>query len=274
MNKIVKILSNTYTVDTGVELINCIPRGVFRKNKITPLVGDYVEIDNTKKVITKILPRINYLTRPPIANIDAALVVTSVKLPNLSLNLLDKMISVLEINKISPILIFSKLDLLEDLTYINNIINYYKKLNYIVLINTEIDKIKEILKGKTVVITGQTGAGKSTLLNHLNEDLKLETSEISYALGRGVHTTRHTEIYPFSNFYIADTPGFSALSLEEYTNEQIRDSFKEFNDSNCKYRDCMHYKETPCNIKDKVLNKEILESRYNNYIEFIKGEKK
>lgn len=271
--KIIRIISNLYTVKTNDKEIDCHARGKFRNDKIVPLVGDICKIDEDNKYIMEILPRINYLDRPSIANVDIALIVTSVKLPNLSLNLLDKLISIITINNIEPVLVFTKLDLLEDSEKedINNIISYYKKINYQVFINTEIDKIKKYLKDKQVVVTGQTGAGKSSLLNKLNENLLLKTDEISTALGRGKHTTRHTEIFAFDNLYIADTPGFSSIDFNNISKEEIRDSFKEFNDFSCKYRDCFHDKENDCSIKKLVLNKEILKSRYENYLEFIKN---
>lgn len=178
------------------------------------------------------------LERPTIANMDFALIVTSVKLPNLSLNLLDKTLSLMLINKIEPILCFTKLDLLneEEQKQIDKIINYYKKCDYQVVKNTELDKIKRLLSGKQIVLTGQTGAGKSTLLNKLSPNLHLKTDEISLALGRGKHTTRHVELFKIEDFFIADTPGFSALEIKEIEKEAIKESFKEFNQYTCPFK--------------------------------------
>ena len=137
--------------------------------------------------------------------------------------------------------------------------------------NTEIDKIKKIFKGKVCVFTGQTGAGKSTLLNKINSNFNLKTGEISLALGRGKHTTRHTELLEVEGGLVADTPGFSALDFGDMTTSDIRDNFKEFNfyRDECKFRDCMHVSEKKCMVRDKVLDGTILKSRYDNYLKFI-----
>lgn len=274
--KIVKIVSNLYSVDIGSQVIDCHPRGKFRKEKIIPLVGDLCKIDVENCYILEILPRKNFLTRPMIANVDAALIVTSVKMPDLSLNLLDKMLLVVSMQNIIPILCFSKFDLLNESekSQIDNICNYYKSIGYIVLKNTDISTLKKVLKDKTVVITGQTGAGKSTLLNHLDKSLHLKTDEISYALGRGKHTTRHVELFSFKDFYIADTPGFSSLDIKAFSKDEIRNSFKEFSNFECKYRDCMHDKEESCGVKKAVLENLIMASRYENYLNFIKKDKR
>ena len=271
--KIIKIVSNLYSVKiNNDEIIDCRARGKFRKEEITPLVGDLCKIDYDNKYILEILPRKNYLLRPMIANVDAALIVVSVKEPNLSLNLLDKMISVISINNIESIICFSKLDLLKknEKKEIKDLVKYYKKIGYKVLTNKNLGKIIKLLKNKIVVITGQTGAGKSTLLNKLDKNLNLKTDEISYALGRGKHTTRHVELFKFKNCYIADTPGFSSLDFKDCTKENVRESFKEFQNFPCEYKNCMHNKEKNCAIKAAVENKEILQSRYENYLDFIK----
>ena len=271
--RIIKIISNLYTVETKERQIECRARGKFRNEKITPLVGDRCTIDAENAYILEILPRKNFLNRPMIANVDAALLVTSVKKPDLSLNLLDKMIVSVEINKIEPILCFSKLDLLskKETKKVKEIIKYYKRIGYTAITNDKYKKLNKILKKKTVVITGQTGAGKSTLLNKLDKSLHLKTDEISESLGRGKHTTRHVELFSFKNFYIADTPGFSSLDFEDISKEEIRDSFKEFKKYICPFKNCMHYKEKDCNVKKAVEKKEILKSRYDNYLDFIKN---
>mgnify|MGYP001082988168 CR=1 FL=1 len=168
IGRITRVLSNDYTVryDDGNEDI-CKARGVFRNKKISPLVGDIVEVDNNKKIITDIHKRKNELIRPPVANIDIALIVTSAKEPTFSSNLLDKMIDIIEYNNITPVICISKYDLLDDTKEIDEIINYYKSIGYSVFINTEIDKIREIFKDKVSILTGQTGVGKSSLINSL-----------------------------------------------------------------------------------------------------------
>lgn len=271
--KIIKIISNLYTIQTEKETIECHARGKFRNDKITPLVGDYCTIDIENKYILEILPRKNFLDRPTIANVDVALIVTSVKKPNLSLNLLDKMLSIITLNKIEPILCFSKIDLLskQEKKELKKICKYYKEIGYQVVTNQNQNKLKKILKNKIVVVTGQTGAGKSTLLNKLNKKLNLKTDEISESLGRGKHTTRHVELFSFKNFYVADTPGFSSLDFNNNTKEEIRSSFVEFKNYQCSFKDCMHNKEKNCAVKDAVEKEKIRKSRYENYLDFIKN---
>lgn len=271
---IIKNISNDYTILSENKYYICKARGKFRKERITPLVGDNCIFDEEKKYIIEILPRKTELKRPPISNIDQALIITSVKEPDFSSNLLDKLLCIIEYNNIKPIICLTKLDLLteEEKENIEQIINYYKKIGYEVYKNTEIEKIKNIFKNKKTVFTGQSGAGKSTLLNKLNPNLNLKTNEISKALGRGKHTTRHVELIELFEGLIADTPGFSSLDFIGMTNEDIRDNFIEFNQyrDKCEYKDCMHISENNCEIKKQLEQKNILESRYQNYIKFQK----
>ena len=270
--RIVKIISNDYTVSSNNKLFICKSRGLFRNQNIKPLVGDIVEFDELNNYILKVLPRKNSLIRPPIANIDQALIVTNVK-PSFDTNLLDKLLCIIEYNNIIPIICFTKLDLLneEELININKYITYYKKIGYQVFINTEIEEIKKIFNDKITVLTGQTGAGKSTLINKLDSKFNIKTGEISKALGRGKHTTRHVELHKLYNGLVADTPGFSNVDFDDMSKEDIRDNFIEFNEykDNCKFRDCMHKNENICEIKKKVEEEEIIKSRYENYLNFI-----
>ena len=153
---------------------------------------------------------------------------------------------------------------------IDEYIKYYQKIGYQVYLNTD-EELKSIFKNKVTVFAGQSGAGKSTLLNRLDSNLKLDTGEVSVALGRGKHTTRHVELIPLLDGLVADTPGFSSLTFDGMTKEDIRDNFIEFNKYRdlCEYKDCMHNNETICSIKEKVSNGEIIQSRYDNYIKFI-----
>lgn len=269
--KIIKQISNDYTVLVNNEKIVCKARGKFRNLKITPLVGDEVIIDLENKYIKEILPRKNELVRPSVANVDQAIIVTSVEVPAFSSNLLNKLITVIEYNNITPIIYITKLDLISDdkLAMINDIIAYYQKIGYQVY--TDCESLKNILKDKITVLTGQSGAGKSTLLNKLDSRLNLQVNEVSYALGRGKHTTRHTELINVCGGLIADTPGFSSINLNDIKNEDIRDTFLEFNlnRSSCEYADCMHLKEENCYIKELVDKGEILKSRYEDYLNFI-----
>ena len=269
--KIIKILSNDYTVKLDNEdIIICKARGVFRNKNITPLVGDNVLVDEDKRLILEIDKRKNELVRPPVSNIDQAIVVTSCIRPDFSSNLLDKMLTIIEFNNIKPIICFTKYDLLKETKYIDDIINYYKKIGYEVFINNQIEDLKKIFSDKVTILTGQTGVGKSTLINKLG-NLNLNTNDISEALGRGKHTTRVVELFEMLNGLVADTPGFSSLSFIDMSKEDIRDNFIEFNEyrDKCKYSDCMHINEDECEIKRKIEENIILKERYENYKKFI-----
>lgn len=270
--EVVKVISNQFYVKVNNNVLICTQRGVLKKNKTLPLVGDKVLVDIEKRVIEKILPRKNEIVRPPVANIDQAIVVTSLKHPDFSTNLLDKLLVQLEINKIKPIICLTKKDLLSSIELTNylEIINYYQKIGYLVVDNTDIKKILKELENKITVFLGQTGAGKSTLLNKLFPDLNLKTGEVSLALGRGKHTTRVVEIIEIGNIKVLDTPGFSALSFLKYDLESVKEAFVEFKNYPCLYKDCNHDKEPECNLKKAVLTGEVLKSRYENYLNFKK----
>lgn len=271
--QIVKILSNLYFVKTTDGTIyECHSRGKFRNQNITPVVGDFCKFNEQDKYILEILERKNILVRPLVANIDQALIVTSCKQPDFSTNLLDKLLVTLEHNKITPVICITKYDLLTgpERKEIDKYIKYYKKIGYTVLQNTDISKIKKLFNNKTTVFTGQTGAGKSTLINKLDKNLNFETGEISLALGRGKHTTRHVELVEVAGGKVLDTPGFSSIDFKTLTKEDIEKSFIEFSNYPCPYKDCKHLNEKECRIKQEVANGNILESRYINYQKFIK----
>lgn len=278
--RIVRIISNLYTVEAvnngRILSCNCRARGKFRNDGLTPLVGDIVDFNEQEGIILNIKERRNELKRPMIANVDYAIVVTSCKKPDYSSLLLDKMLTNVIMNDIKPIIVFTKYDLLteDEKTSFNNIIDYYNKIGIPTFINTDILNIEKEIIGSTVVLTGQTGAGKSSLLNRIDERLDLATNEISEALGRGKHTTRHVELFDIrvkelqGNFYMADTPGFSALDVIDDV-DNIRFAFYEFDNDGCKFRDCKHINEIGCRVKEQVENKEIMESRYENYKKLV-----
>lgn len=269
--QIVKILSNLYFVNVNGKVYDCHSRGKFRNENITPTVGDYVNVDIENKYIMDILPRKNTLIRPFVSNIDQGLIVTSVKKPDFSTNLLDKLLVVMEYNNIKPIICLTKFDLLDkkEKKEINKYIKYYKKLGYKVFINNKLFQIKKIFKGKTTVFTGQTGAGKSTLLNKLDSRLNLETGEISIALGRGKHTTRHVELIELFKGKLLDTPGFSSIDFSDLSNDNIKDSFIEFRKYNCKFSDCSHTNEKECEVIKATKKDELLAERHGNYLKFL-----
>lgn len=268
---ITKQISNQYRINSHETEFICVPRGKFRHDKITPLVGDKVIFNPESKVIEEILPRRNFLDRPSVANVDIALIVTSLKKPDLDLILLDKELTIIKSKNIKPIICLTKKDLLtkNELKELKPIIKYYKSIGIDVIFNKDLRKLKRLLKGNIVVLTGQSGAGKSTLLNKLNKNLNLETNEISSALNRGVHTTRHTEIYFQNKIYFIDTPGFSAIDLKSLDKGTIKKTFNEFDKCICKYQDCYHIKENGCGVIPNV-GKTILPSRYLNYQKFIR----
>lgn len=269
--QIVKQISNDYSVEHNKNITICKVRGKFRNENISPKVGDYVSFDLDKKIIEEILPRKNSLDRPVVSNIDQAMIVTSLKTPDFSTNLLDKLLSICILNDIKPIICVTKVDLVkkDELKKYKRILNYYKKIGYPVVYAKHIRKVKRLLKNKVTVFTGQTGSGKTTILNRLNKNLRLATGEVSKALGRGKHTTRHVELMLINNGKVVDTPGFSAVSFKDFKDEEIRDSFCEWANNPCSYSNCMHLKEKDCVVKQSVLNGKILKSRYENYCNFI-----
>ncbi|MFD1204103.1 MULTISPECIES: ribosome small subunit-dependent GTPase A [Sporosarcina] len=277
-----KALSGFYYVKQDGAWIPCKGRGVFRKRGISPLVGDYVTYTrdgDNDATITEVHVRKNELVRPPIANIDQALLVFSLVEPDFSAHLLDRFIAVIESVGIRPIICLTKIDLAEeeDLHRSDRMMSYYQKIGYDV-IKTFVDdsslseQLKPFLAGKTTVLAGQSGVGKSTLLNTLIPELSLKTGEISEALGRGRHTTRHVELIEVGDGLVADTPGFSSLDFDHVEKEELRDTFIEMAETahECKFRGCLHLKEPGCAVKEKVETGEILPHRYEHYVQFLK----
>lgn len=272
---IIKNISNDYIVKSGKETYSCKARGKFRNMKLTPLVGDYVSFDENNQYLLEIKSRKNCLVRPSVANVDQAIVVASVRRPDLDTYLLDKLLTIISFHRIEPIICFTKLDLLQEdeRKEIDEYIRYYQKIGYVVVTNEDREKFQDLFQDKITVLTGQSGAGKSSLLNWLDSSLSLKTNEISLALNRGKHTTRHTELYELLGGYVVDTPGFSNVDFHEMDKRDIRDNMKEMFDylDGCKYRDCMHLKEDGCKVKEMVHTGGILLSRYNNYKYFIEN---
>ncbi len=267
---IIKSISGEYDCYSDGKIITCKPIGLFRLKKITPKVGDRVKIeDNT---IIEIIKRKNELVRPFVSNVDKAILITSVIEPDLNLNLLDRLIANIEYCDIEIVIAFSKVDLIknnDNYKDYENIFNYYKKIGYkVYLLPDEASKIADEINNNICVLVGQSGVGKSTFVNLLT-NLNVRTDEISKALGRGKHTTRHTELVSINGGWLADTPGFGSLDfdMDEVTLGQC---FKEFFINKCKYNGCLHQNEPGCIIKAKVESGEILKSRYDNYLIFLK----
>lgn len=276
-----KAISGFYYVEQAGQFIQCKGRGVFRNRGIHPLVGDFVTFTHeagNDAVITEVLPRRNELIRPPIANVDQALLVFSIVEPEFSLHLLDRFLVVIESYGIQPIIILTKKDLADDqsLTAVGKAVQYYRSIGYTV-IKTAIgdsklyDELYPYLKGKTTVLAGQSGVGKSTLLNTLLPHLQLKTGEISTALGRGKHTTRHVELLEVADGLVADTPGFSSLDFDHIEREELSQYFVEMHAqaTNCKFRGCLHVAEPQCAVKEQVAAGHISERRYEHYLQFF-----
>lgn len=280
--RIIKALSGFYYVEDNHQIIQCRARGKFRKDDLKPLVGDFVEYEvegDNDGYIMKLLPRHNTLVRPPICNVDQALIVSSCKEPDFSPILLDKFLLVIEHLGIEPIIIISKMDLDDD-GNVGKYIEDYRKAGYRVYEisskdNQGIEELKAIFKDKVSVITGQSGVGKSSFLNALDIKLNLETNIISKSLGRGKHTTRHVELIKMYDGYIGDTPGFSSLELE-MTPEEMAVAYHDFAlySHECKFRGCLHDSEPSCGVKQALSNGMISKERYEHYLMNLQEVKK
>lgn len=279
--RIIKSLSGFYSVSNENGTYECKGRGVFRKRKITPLVGDIVsfELDeNEEGYIKEIEPRMNELVRPPIANVNQAIIVSSAKKPDFSSKLLDRFLVLIESAGIQPIILITKMDLVSEgeRHKLEKYKEDYKNIGYdIHLVSTknklDANLILDFFSNQITVIAGQSGVGKSSLLNTLLPSLNLKTADISSSLGRGKHTTRHVELLSINNGLVADTPGFSSLDFEKIEQEDLTDCFPEMKErkTQCKFRGCMHDKEPKCAIKSAVDQEKITTYRYEHYLEFL-----
>lgn len=286
---IVKALSGYYYVKplaSAEEIVlQCRGRGIFKKKGITPLVGDqvlYTPTENGEGTVDEILPRDTELIRPPIANASHAVLLFSVKEPDLNLQLLDKFLVHIEHAGLRPLICLTKEDLLDeqgdeqDRNLTRQVGELYEKVGYEVIITSSLtgsgtDEVKARLAGHISVFAGQSGVGKSSLLNAMLPGLSLETSEISLKLGRGRHTTRHVELIELDNGgYVADTPGFSQLDFLELGVEELSSCFIEFSEyaEQCKFRGCSHLHEPGCRVRAAVEEGEIVSSRYKHYVQF------
>ncbi|MFI3886475.1 ribosome small subunit-dependent GTPase A [Streptococcus parauberis] len=270
--RIVKSLAGFYYVESEGKVFQTRARGNFRKKGQVPYVGDFVDFsaeDNSEGYILAIHERKNELVRPPIVNIDQAVVVMSAKEPDFNSNLLDRFLVLLENKHIKPIVYISKLDLLDDLTEIEAISQKYKAIGYDFALS--LDQLLPHLTNKITVFMGQTGVGKSTLLNKISPELSLETATISDSLGRGRHTTRAVSFYDVNGGKIADTPGFSNLDYAIDNAEDLSESFPEIRhfSHDCKFRSCSHRHEPQCAVKAAVEAGDIWQVRYDNFLQFL-----
>lgn len=273
---IIKGIGGFYYVEAADGIIyECKARGVFRKEKITPLAGDKVEIsvdENNKNSIDKIYERRNMFKRPPIANVDKLVIVSSVCDPRPNLLIIDRLSAVAVYKNVEPIIVFTK----NDLQSADEYIEIYKNAGFKTFaVSNEtgdgISEIKAVIENGVCVFTGNSGVGKSSLINRMYPDFALETGEISKKLGRGRHTTRHVELLKINNGYIADTPGFSSLDFE--TNDLIKKDelafcFPDFSDfiDSCKFSTCAHVNDKGCRLIEAVNNGDVMRSRHESYV--------
>ncbi|UZH07241.1 ribosome small subunit-dependent GTPase A [Heyndrickxia coagulans] len=281
--KIIKALSGFYYVKNREdgEIYQCRGRGVFRKKKITPLVGDYVEFqkeNGREGYILDIGERKNELVRPPIANVDQAVLVFSAKEPDFHTLLLDRFLVPIEKNLIRPLILITKCDLLgaEEKERLLGTLEVYRQIGYPVIFSSAkagegTDALLSALKGNITVFCGQSGVGKTSILNRLDPALDLKTNEISTHLGRGKHTTRHVELLPVGGGLVADTPGFSSLDFTGVELSELGDYFPEISEKSagCKFRGCLHENEPHCAVKAALAEGEIASFRYSHYIQFL-----
>ena len=272
-----KALGGFYYVETSDQVIyECRARGLFRKQEISPAVGDQVEIEEDgqgKGVVSRIFSRKNYIIRPPLANLDRLFIVVSVTDPQPNYLIIDKFIAMSEHKGIEPVLIITKCDLKspEELRRI------YEKAGFLVctvnnLEESDLSEVKELLRGKICAFTGNTGVGKSSFLNRIEPSLSIKTAHISQKLGRGRHTTRHVELYHLAELdaYVADTPGFSTVDLARYDiilKDDLQYCFREFESyrDDCRFTGCSHTVEKGCAVLEALHDGKIEPTRHESY---------
>lgn len=279
--KIIKGIAGFYYVEVAESgVYECKAKGVFRKDKVKPLVGDDVELevlDEQEKTgnITAILPRRNALIRPAVANVDQAMVIFAMKNPRPNFSLLDRFLLMMERQGVKTIICLNKQDL-ADPEEAEEIRRVYQECGYQVVLTSLKEEagmadVEELLRGKTTVVAGPSGVGKSSLTNRMQGEVLMETGEISRKLKRGKHTTRHSQLIPLGkDTFLCDTPGFTSLYVEEMDKEELRFYFPEFTyyEGKCRFQGCVHIHEPGCAVKDALEAGELSRRRYDNYVEF------
>lgn len=274
---IIKGIGGFYYVEAADEIYECKARGVFRKEKLSPLVGDKVTIsinENAENTIDEIMPRKNALTRPPVVNIDNLIIVVSTVEPKPSTLVIDKLIAVAEHKNIEPIIVITK----SDLASAQEIFDIYTLAGFkTIIVSNEtkdgVDEVKAVLKDKISALTGNSGVGKTSLLNNLDETLALKTAQISKKLGRGRHTTRQAELYRVCDGFVVDTPGFSSFEIDKsdiILKDELAYCFRDFSDyiEKCKfYPFCTHTADKGCAVVEAVNEGKISKSRHNSYVQ-------
>lgn len=277
IGKIIKSQKELYYVDTKEKVYMAKARGNFRVKDKKPLVGDNVEIEaleENKAYITKLIERKNEIKRPNIANIDKLLVFITINNPPLNLYNLDKYLAMCEYLNISVTIMLTKIDLASS-EEIKDLVDIYQNIGYEIFLIDNYndfpkDKIMEILKGKTSAVSGASGVGKSTFLSNLI-DREIEIGDISEKSKRGKNTTRHTEIFKlFDQTFIFDTPGFDSFDFDFLEDEnELKNTFVELRNRNCKFKDCNHINEPACRVKEDLGKGKISKSRYKNYVQLF-----
>lgn len=275
---IVKALSGFYEVQTTQGVERCRARGLFRKEGITPLVGDRVRIE--QQVVTEILPRKNSFLRPPVSNLDLLVVVAADTIPVTEPFLIDRVMAIAGNQNVPALLVVNKTDLADG----DRLVSIYQKAGIPVIATSAatgdgIEALRQAIAGKICAFTGNSGVGKSSILNALEPDFQLKVGEVSEKLGRGRHTTRHVELYTLScGAMVADTPGFSAFDTERMDlvlKENLQYAFSDFAPylGNCQFNDCTHLHEPGCRIRQAVADGKIAESRYQSYVQLYEKAK-
>lgn len=279
--KIIKGIAGFYYVHVpGFGVFECKPKGIFRKDKIKPLVGDNVELellDDKDKTgnITGVLGRENELVRPAVANVDQALVIFAADRPKPNFNLLDRFLITMEQKNIETVICFNKQDLVtrEEAQRLRDVYGCsgYQVLTVSAKEGRGLEQVRQALQGKTTTVAGPSGVGKSSLINLLSPEADMETGGLSEKIGRGKHTTRHSQLlYIDAGTYIVDTPGFSSLYLTGVGQEELKHYFREFEayGQSCRFQGCSHTHEPDCGVKAALAEGKISSVRYENYVMF------
>lgn len=272
---IVKGIGGFYYVRTEDGIAECRARGRFRRENTTPLVGDEVDITGDGGLITDIGRRRNQLARPPVANVDQVIIVFAPSMPEINMDLLERMVLQAEHNRLRPVICINKMDLRDGID-IDGMLLPYRRAGYSVIYTSMNDdrcmsSLRDVLEGSISVFSGSSGVGKSTLLNRLNPSFNLKTGDISSKAERGRNTTRQVELLQLDNgAYVVDTPGFSSLDLDFIDKDEIEGLFPEFRDylGRCRFVGCRHIDEPDCAIKEAVEKDLISRARYDSYVRF------
>ena len=284
LGRIVKGIAGFYYVEVKGPLVyECKAKGIFRKDGIKPIVGDNVEIeiideDKRQGNLVKILPRTNTLIRPPVANVDQAVILFAIVKPNPNYNLLDKFLITMRQASLPVIICFNKQDIATGEEQ-QELYDAYEKCGYQVLFisvkeERGLDELKALLKGKTSTLAGPSGVGKSSLLNKLVPDASMQTGELSKKIDRGKNTTRHSELFLVKELtddeaetFIIDTPGFTSLELRDVNTDSLMNYYPEFveYEPECRFGGCSHIAEPDCGVKNAVNEGKVSKVRYDNY---------